>query len=152
MNNKPKVMISVFIFNSDGNKILIGKRYDEGSWGVLTGKLEYGEAFEDCAARILCNITNILLEDTERLKFMCSYNAVDKINNIHTVAIDYYIQITKEEEKFYLMVDTYYFQCWNWYSYEEMLKMHDNLYSSMQIFFKKFNIKKLEDIKNLVSN
>lgn len=145
-------MISVFIFNSDGTKILIGKRYDEGTWSNLGGKLDYGEGFEDCASRILCNVTNILVEDQERIKFICSYNVVDKSSSSHIVAIDYYIQITKEEEKFYLMVDPYYFQIWNWSSYEEILKMSDNLFSGLQIFLKKFNIKNLDDIKNLVSN
>ena len=150
--NRPRVVISVFIFNSEGNKILVGKTYDDGSHSVLAGKLEYGEDFEDCASRILSNLTNILVEDPKRIKFICSYNAIDKINNIHCVAIDYYIQLTKEEEKFYLIVDKFYFQNWSWYSYEELSKMYDNLKAGMQIFFKKFNIKNFDDIKNLVSN
>jgi 8-oxo-dGTP diphosphatase len=152
MSNRPKVVINVFIFNSDGNKILVGKRYDDGTLGILAGKLEYGEDFEDCASRILSNLTNILVEDPQRIKFICSYNAVDRVNNSHIVAIDYYVQLTKEEEKFDLNVDKYYFQTWNWYSYEEIDKMHDSLKSGMQIFLKKFNIKNLDDIKNLVSN
>jgi 8-oxo-dGTP diphosphatase len=152
MSSRPKVHVNVFIFNSEGNKILIGKRYDDGSLSILVGKLEYGEDFEDCASRILSNLTNILVEDPQRIKFICSYNAVDRVNNNHVVSIDYYIQLTKEEEKFYLSVDKYYFQNWNWYSYEEITKLYDNLKSGMQIFFKKFNIKNLDDIKNLVSN
>jgi ADP-ribose pyrophosphatase YjhB (NUDIX family) len=152
MNNRPKLMITVFIFNSEGNKILIGKRYDETYWSILNGKLEYGEDFEDCASRILSTVTNILVDDSKRLKFICSYNAVDKSKNVHAVSIDHYIQLTKEEEKFYLMVDPFFYQTWSWYSYEELLKMQDNLFAGVQIFLKKFNIKKLEDIKNLVSN
>jgi 8-oxo-dGTP diphosphatase len=152
MSNRPKVVINVFMFNSEGNKILVGKRFDDGALGILCGKLEYGEDFEDCASRILSNLTNILVEDPTRIKFICSYNAVDRSSNTHIVAIDYYIQLTKEEEKFYLIVDKYYFQNWNWYSYEEISKMYDSLKSGMQIFLKKFNIKNLDDIKNLVSN
>jgi 8-oxo-dGTP diphosphatase len=152
MNNRPKVMISVFIFNSEGNKILVGKRYDEGTWSILTGKLDYGEGFEDCAARLLSNTTNILAEDADRIKFLCTYNVAGKSKGPHIVAVDFYIQITKEEEKYHLMVDPYYYQSWGWYSHEEILKMHDNLFCGMQIFLKKFNIKNLDDIKKIVSN
>jgi ADP-ribose pyrophosphatase YjhB (NUDIX family) len=145
-------MISVFIFNSDGTKIFIGKKYDESFWSILGSKLDYGENFEDCAARILSCVTNILVEDNSRVKFVCSYNAVDKSKNIHIVAVDYMIQITKEEEKFYFMIDPFHFQTWNWFSYEELIKMQDNLFISVQVFLKKFNIKKLDDIKSLISN
>ena len=130
MLNRPKIMISVFIFNAEGNKILIGKKYDEGSWGTISGKLDYGEGFEDCAARILCNTANILLEDQDRVKFLCTYNVVEKSSNVHLVAVDYYLQVTKEE----------------------VLKMYDSLYHGLKVFLKKFNIKSLEDIRTLDSN
>ena len=152
MINRPKIMINVFIFNTEGNKLLIGKRYDDGSFATISGKLDYGEGFEDCAARILCNVANILLEDQERLKFLCSYNVVDKLANVHLVSIDFYLQLTKEEEKGYLMIDSYHFQNWSWYSYEEILKMYDNLFCGLRTFMKKFDIKSLDEIKCLVSN
>jgi 8-oxo-dGTP diphosphatase len=145
-------MISVYIFNADGTKLLIGKKYDEGTWSTINGKLDYGETFEDCAARILCNIANILVEDPDRIKFVCTYNAVDKTSNVHIVSIDYYVQVSKEEEKFHIMLDPYYFQSWNWYSYEELLKMYDSLFIGLKTLLKKFNIKSLDDIKSLVSN
>lgn len=152
MNSRPKLMISVYIFNAEGNKLLIGKKYDEGTWSTINGKLDYGETFEDCAARILCNIANILVEDPERIKFVCTYNAVDKSSNLHIVSIDYYVQVSKEEEKFHIMLDPYYFQSWNWYSYEELIKMYDSLFCGLTTFLNKFNIKSLDDIKSLVSN
>jgi 8-oxo-dGTP diphosphatase len=150
--NRPRVMINVFIFNSEGNKLLVGKTYDDGTHSILGGKLEFGEDFDDCASRILSNTANILVEDNSRIKFICSYNAVDRNNNNHCISIDYYIQLTTEEEKSYLIVDKFHFQQWSWYSFEEVCKMYDNLKTGLQIFFKKFNIKNFEEIKNLVSN
>jgi len=152
MISRPKILISVYILNAEGNKVLVGKKFDEGTWGTISGKLDYGEGFEDCAARILCNTANILLEDQDRVKFLCTYNVVDKTSNVHLVAVDFYLQVTKEEEKVHLMLDPYYFQNWNWYSSEEVLKMYDNLFCGLRMFLKKFNIKTLEDIKALVSN
>ena len=151
MINRPKVMISVFIFNSEGNKILVGKKYDEGTWSTINGKLNYGEGFDECAIRILASTANIFV-DQERLNFICSYNAVDRTNNNHIISIDYFIQVSKEEEKFHLKPDNFHFQSWNWFSHEEILKMYDNLYCGLKIFLRKFNIQTLEDIKTLVSN
>jgi ADP-ribose pyrophosphatase YjhB (NUDIX family) len=151
MINRPKVMISVFIFNSEGNKIFVGKKYDEGTWSTINGKLNYGEELDECAIRILASTANIFV-DQERLNFVCTYNAVDRANNSHIVSIDYYIQVSKEEEKLHFKPDQFHFQSWNWYSVEEILKMYDNLYSGLKVFFSKFNIQTLEDIKTLISN
>lgn len=153
MNGRPKAIINVFVFNSEGDKLLVGKRVDDGLWSILSGRLGYGEDFEDCATRLLSKHANILIDkNSERLKFICSYNAVSKSKNLHLVAVDYYIQFTKEEEKYHLLINPYYFQSWNWYMFEEISKMYDYLYLTMQTFLDKFNITKFEDIKSLVSN
>ena len=153
MNSRPKAIVSVFVFNSDGTKILLGKKVDDGFWSSLTGRLIYGEEFDDCAIRLLSKHINLLVDkQNDRVKFICTYNAVSKNKNTHLIAIDYYIQITKEEEKNYLMINPFLFQSWNWFSLEEVLKMYDHLYMPLQVFLDKFEIGKLDDIKNLVSN
>jgi len=150
MKSRPKIIISVFVFNSEGNKILLGKRFYEDTFSLISCKLSYGEDFEECAGRILSNTVNLTIEDKKRIKFLCSYNVVG--NAIHNVAIDFYVQITNEEEKYHFNVDPYYFKDWDWHSYEEIIKMHESLFYGFQIFLKKFNIKTLEDIKKIVSN
>jgi ADP-ribose pyrophosphatase YjhB (NUDIX family) len=152
MINRPKILINVFIFNSQGNKLLLGKRYDDGHFTTINGKLDYGEGFEDCAYRILSSLANILLEDQDRLKFLCTYNVVDKESNLHFVSIDYQLELSKEDEKSYLMIDSYHFQTWSWFSFEEVLKMEDILSSGLKVFLKKFSINSLEGIKSLISN
>ena len=151
MINRPKVVITIYAFNSEGNKILMGKKFNENSWCPIEGKLEYGEEFNECALRLLKKSTNIFIKDTKRLNFICTYNAFDKPNKIHLVAVDYYIQLGKEEicnAKF----DIFYFQKWEWFSYEDLIKTYEDLLFNTKIFLKKFNIKNFEDIKNLVSN
>ena len=145
MKSRPKIMISVFVFNSEGNKLIVGKRFHEDNFSLISCKLSYGEEFEECAAKILSNTINLVIEDKKRIKFLCTYNVAG--NGIHNVAVDFYIQITNEEEKYHLNVDPYYFKSWDWYTYEELIKMHDSLFYGLQIFLKKFNIKNLEDIK-----
>lgn len=152
MINRPRVIVSIYAFNCEGTKILVGKKFDQNSWSVIGGKLEYGEEFDDCAKRVIKSVTNIVIDDPNRLKFICTYNAVDKINKNHMVAVDYYLQFTKEEETNYFKLDVFYFQKWGWYTFEELLKMQDDLFCSIQIFLRKFNIQNFDDIKNLNSN
>jgi 8-oxo-dGTP diphosphatase len=152
MINRPRVFVSVYAFNSEGTKILVGKKFDQNSWSVIGAKLEYGEEFEECAIRLIKNITNISIDDPNRLKFICTYNAVDKVNKNHMVAVDFYLQFTKEEEISYFKLDIFYYQKWGWYSFEDLLKIHDDLFCSIQIFLKKFNIQNFDDIKTLNSN
>ena len=152
MINRPKVFVSVYIFNNEGNKIILGKKFIEDSWSVIGAKLEFGEEFDECAIKLIESTTNINIKDPERLKFICTYNAVDKINKNHMVAVDFYLQFTKEEEINYFKMDIFYYQKWAWLTYEEMIKIYDDLFCSTQIFFTKFDIKDYEDIKNLNSN
>ena len=150
MKNRPKIMISVFVINSEGDKLIVGNRFYENTSSLVSSKLSYGEEFEDCATRILSNTINIVVEDKKRIKFLCTYNVVGQ--SIHNVAVDFYLQITSEEEKYHLNVDPYYFKHWDWFTFEDITKMHDSLSCGLQIFLKKFNIKNFEDIKKIVSN
>ena len=150
MKNRPKIFISVFIVNSEGDKLILGKKFYEDTFSLVSSKLNYGEEFEECAAKIITNTINIFVEDKKRIKFLCSYNVVGQ--SIHNVAVDYYLQITSEEEKYHLNVDSYYFKNWDWHTFEQISKMHDSLSYGLQIFLKKFNVKNFEDLKNIVSN
>jgi hypothetical protein len=89
--------------------------------------------------------------DKSRIKFVCSYNVVDKSTNLHLIAIDYYLQILKEEEKVYLCVDPKHFETVTWCSFEELIRK-ENLQLTIMHLLKKFNIKSFDDIKNLISN
>ena len=150
MKNRPKIIISVFVINSVGDKLILGNRFYEDTFSLISCRLSYGEEFEDCAARILSNTINIFLEDKSRIKFLCTYNVVGQ--TIHNIAVVYYLQITSEEEKYHLNVDSYYFKHWDWHTFEQISKMHDSLSYGLQIFLKKFNVKNFEDLKNIVSN
>ena len=53
MTKRPLVGLGVLIFN-EHNQILLGKRiasHGHSSWGPPGGHLEFGESFEECAAR-----------------------------------------------------------------------------------------------------
>lgn len=150
MKNRPIIIISVFVINPEGDKLILGNRFYENTFSLISSKLSYGEEFEECAAKIITNTINILVEDKNRIKFLCTYNVVGQ--SIHNVAVDYYLQITSEEEKYHMNVDSYYFKHWDWHTFEQISNFHDNLSYGLQIFLKKFNVKNIEDLKNIVSN
>ena len=45
----PKTGVGVIFI--DNNKILLGRRVDDNTWGLVGGKIEWMESFEDCAIR-----------------------------------------------------------------------------------------------------
>lgn len=152
MFKKPQILINIFTFNSQGDKILIGKRFDGGLYNIISGKLNYGEGFEECGQRLLTETANISINDVSRIRFLCSYNVIDKIWNQHYISIAMILQLTQEEEKTNFEVDPYLFKTLDWFDFEQISKLQENLYLSLEIFFKKFKIKSLDDIKKLDAN
>ena len=57
MNERPFVGVGVIV-ERDG-KVLLGKRIHAGAWGLPGGHLEFGETFEQCAARELAEETGL---------------------------------------------------------------------------------------------
>ncbi len=149
MTNKPKVGIGIFVFNQEGDKILIGKRLKENMYGLPGGKLEFKETFEECAARELYEETNLDI-NKNRFNLVCTFNALNRERNYHWVEIKFAVQINKAEEK--CVVNTEPDKCeeWVWMSFEEFNNLNQNqLFIPTQIFIKKFKIFSFEDIKNL---
>jgi len=146
--NRPQVGVGIFVINSEGNKILIGKRQNENKWGLPGGKLEYTETFESCAKRELQKETCINIKDLDRFRFMCSFNAVDKNIGYHWAEINHLLKLTKEEEEILSKEDNK-IKNWQWFSYEELSKLYSDLFLSLQIFITKYKIDSFEKILNL---
>lgn len=64
-NQYPRVGIAVIVVKS--GKVLVGKRreaYGQGTWAFPGGKLEFGESFEECAAREAKEEAGVEVENT----------------------------------------------------------------------------------------
>jgi 8-oxo-dGTP diphosphatase len=82
---RPSVGVGVFVFK-DG-KFLLGKRvgsHGYGTWCVPGGYLEYGETFEECAAREVMEETGIKIKN---IKFYTSVNNIFKDEDHHSITI-----------------------------------------------------------------
>lgn len=83
--NRPSVGIGVFVFK-DG-KFLLGKRvgrHGKNTWSVPGGYLEYGESFEECAAREVMEETNVKMKN---IKFYTTVNNVFHDEKSHSITI-----------------------------------------------------------------
>lgn len=145
--NRPKVGLAIFVFNSDTNKFLIGKRIPDNEYGLPGGKLEFGESFEQCGKRELYEETNLNIDES-RFKYLCSYNCIYKEKNFHWVEIFLIVHITKDEE--YTIHNNEPLKCeeWMWVNFEEF-ENNEEIYFPLKSFFKKFKIQSIQNILGL---
>ena len=137
----PKVLINIILINSRETKMLFVKRKSKSYWDLLGHILEYGETFNQRLKDIL-NETTLKDENVEnKLKFICSFNAVDREKQRHFVELIYVYKIDEGKKVF---VDTDKFKSWKWMNMEEIKK--DQIFYGFEIFLKKYKIKELKDI------
>lgn len=150
MKCRPKAEIGIYILSSSGDKILLGKNKFESFWRIINGKLSYGEGFDDCACRLLKEQLNFNVT-ADRVKFLCSLNVLNKATKFHCLEINYFVQMTEQEEKELSVGRSIYYQ-WRLFNHEEILSPNENIFMGVSIFMKKYNITSLSDMKNVVSN
>ena len=86
MDKKPLVGLGVLIFNNR-NEILLGKRkgsHGEFTWGPPGGHLEFGESFEECAAREVLEETGLEIKNST---FLVVTNDFFQKENKHYISI-----------------------------------------------------------------
>ena len=82
---QPKVGIGVWVWK-DG-KLLMYQRYGahgEGSWSVPGGHLEFGEAFEECAAREVLEESGIKIKN---IRHLATTNDIFKDDGKHYISV-----------------------------------------------------------------
>jgi 8-oxo-dGTP diphosphatase len=147
--NRPRVGIGIFVFNTTGDKFLIGKRIKENLYGLPGGKLEHGENFESSAARELLEETNIDVEPS-RIEFSCSFNCIIIEENYHwfDVYMKLFLKHSEEEKQIKNMEED---KCeeWVWFDYTDLMNNFNKLFYPLQQYLNQYNIKSIDDIKNL---
>ncbi|KAL0424807.1 UNVERIFIED_CONTAM: Nudix hydrolase 1 [Sesamum radiatum] len=82
---RPKVAVVVFLLN--GNKVLLGRRHSSvghTTFALPGGHLEFGESFEECAAREVKEETGL---DIQKIEYLTATNNVCSRHHVHVVAI-----------------------------------------------------------------
>ena len=146
----PKVLINIILINSNETKILFVKKRNKAYWELLGHVLEYGETFKQRIKEIMSE-TSFNTEDNEenlfdKIKFVCSFNAVDHEKQRHFVEIIYAMKID-EGKKIY--VDTNIFKFRKWMTMDEIKK--DKLFFGFEKFIEKYKIAEIKDILKIKS-
>ena len=146
----PKVLINIILINSNETKILFVKKRNKAYWELLGHVLEYGETFEQRIKEIMSE-TSFNTEDNEenlfdKIKFICSFNAVDHEKQRHFVEIIYAMKI---DEGKMIYVDTNIFKFWKWMTMDE-IKKH-KLFFGFEKFIEKYKIAEIKDILKIKS-
>ena len=84
-DRKPKVGVAVLVLK--GNSVLVGKRRagtGPGTWSVPGGLIDFGESFEECAARELREETGLLIVQSS---FVTAANDVMPQYDDHSVTV-----------------------------------------------------------------
>ena len=138
----PKVLINIIIINSKETKILFVKKRNQSYWELLGHVLEYGETFKQRIKEIMSETSFEFGENIDdKVKFICSFNAVDVEKQRHFVELMYVIKL---EERNMVYVDKNKFKFWNWMSMEDIKK--ESLFFGFEIFLNKYKIKEIKDI------
>ncbi len=85
MNSRPAVGVGVFVFKDD--RFLMGKRagkHGSGKWSVPGGYLEYGESFEECAAREVLEETGVKIKN---IRFYTTVNNIFHEEKAHSITV-----------------------------------------------------------------
>jgi len=85
MTERPKVGIGVFVVNND--KIILQKRkgaHGAGEWSLPGGHLEFGESWEDAAAREVLEETGLKIKN---IKFVGVTNDIFEKERLHYITI-----------------------------------------------------------------
>ena len=146
-NRHPKVLINIILINSNETKILFVKRRNKSYWELLGHVLEYGETFEQRIKEIMSETTLKLGENIyDKVKYICSFNAVDIERKRHFVELNYAIKI---DEGKMVYVDETKFKFWKWMTIDDI--KNDNLFFGFDIFIEKYKIKEIKDILKINS-
>ena len=148
-SHHPKVLINIILINSNETKILFVNKGNKAYWELLGHLLEYGETFEQRIREIMSQTTFELNDDEnifDKVKYICSFNAVDREKQRHFVQIVYAMKI---DEGKMIYVNKNIFKFWKWMTMEDI--KNDKLFFGFEKFIEKFNVKEIKDILKIKS-
>ena len=147
-NLHPKVLINIILINSSESKILFVKKENKSYWNLLGHILEYGETFEQRIKEIMSETTFELEENEnilDKIKYLCSFNAVDREKKRHFVELMYAMKIDDGKRVF---VDREKFR-YRWMKMEEI--KNEKLFFGFEMFIEKYKVKQIKAILKIKS-
>jgi 8-oxo-dGTP diphosphatase len=113
----PRVGVGVFVLNSEGRFIMGMRKGSLGSGTIALpgGHLDFGESFEDCAAREVMEETGL---DVKNIHFLTAVNSVMEEEQKHYITVFMVAEASSDQKPQLMEPD----KCkeWFWVSWEKM--------------------------------
>ncbi|TNV83498.1 hypothetical protein FGO68_gene2962 [Halteria grandinella] len=138
--------VRTLLFNHR-DEILVGRRIDHKNrlYAAPGGNFEFGESFEDCAARELLEELNLQLNHDE-FKYLTTLNVIYLEENFHYLNIMMVARITDEQASTIRNYDAEVCQEWEWIPYAEYVKKKDVYHTFTYLYQQGYdNIKAIYD-------
>src|ERR1700677_3929105 len=120
MTKRPFVGLGVLIFN-EHNQVLLGKRiaaHGKSSWGPPGGHLEFGESFEECAAREIEEEIGLKIEAFE---FVALTNDVFPEDDRHYISI--FMKARLPQNQKIQNLEPHKIERWEWFGLDDLPEM-----------------------------
>ncbi|XP_031477498.1 nudix hydrolase 1 [Nymphaea colorata] len=119
----PRVAVAVFVVR-DGEQVLLGRRLSsigDSSFALPGGHLEFGESWEECAAREVKEETGL---DIHRVEFLKVTNNVlrDEVRPAHYVTILMRAVLVDEAQSTPQNLEPEKCEGWDWYKWSDLPK------------------------------
>jgi 8-oxo-dGTP diphosphatase len=146
----PKGGIGIFVCHPFEDKVLIGRRKDNGLLAQPGGWLEYGEEWTECGVRELREETGLDIP-VDRIKHIKTFNCYDPYNKYHNVAIYLYTKLIESELNQIKTMEPDKCESWEWLDFRYVKENKENFFFPVRVFFEKEpKIKQTLDLMNLV--
>jgi len=134
----PCVGIGILVVDQKREKLLIGRRIDSGLYGLPGGWLEFGEEFEECAARELEEECGIV-KQASSFKHIHTLNFYNFEKTFHAISCVMYSAI--EENEAITLDNKEPNKCygWFWISLPEMKSMINQLFPPLRQFIRSYS-------------
>lgn len=131
MSKRPGIGLSILVFNSSNNSILLSKRLkDKFQWATPGGNLELFEELEDCCVRELKEETDLLVQKKD-LHFLFFKNLIIKEENYHY--LDFFFACLFPNDQKIINTEPDKHSDWEWVGIEELFGGKvDNLFIGLK--------------------
>lgn len=138
----PYCIVGLFLVDPEKNSVLLVKDKETSEYTIPISLLEFGEEWEECAARKLFEDTGIVV-NPEKMRHISTFNCLDLQKEYHSIAIFLYYEINSQTIE---LENNYFFT-----NFEFLKEKFDTLIFNMRVFLQKYpNIVTVKDFTKIM--
>ena len=138
----PYCIVGVFLVDPEKNSVLLVKDKETNEHTIPLSLLEFGDEWEECAARKVLEDTGITIS-TERMRHISTFNCLNLEKDYHSIAIFLHAEINSQGIE---LKNNYFFT-----DFDFLKENYDTLIFNMKVFLQKYpNIRTVKDFSNII--